>query len=125
MPRIRMSTMSVLFLLIVICGRLALRAWPTTFDDPPAEQVFVGVVSDYACGSKHTMHPNLTAADCTKLCHELGSKFSLVMGDKVYALEGNTEGLTQIAGEKAVIRGVLNGQTQVIRVISLVGGKPR
>lgn len=125
MSRIQKSTMIVLFLLIVIFGPLALRSRAAWFDDPPAEQMFVGIVSDYACGLKHTMHPNLTAAECTKLCRQLGSKFSLVMGEKVYALEGNTEGLIQVAGEKAVIRGVMNGQTQVIRVIALAGTKPR
>jgi len=125
MSRIRMSTVMVLFLLTAICGPLLLRSWAAWFDDSPGEQMFVGIVSDYACGLKHTMHPNLTAAECTKLCRELGSKFALVMGEKVYALEGNTDGLIQVAGEKAVIRGVLNEQTQVIRVIALAGTKPR
>jgi|SRR5438270_5983256 hypothetical protein len=95
------------------------------FDNQPAEQVFVGVISDFACGQKHTMHPNITAAECTKLCKELGSKLSLVIAEKVYALEGDTDELIKNAGEKTVIRGVLNEQTQVIRVTAMIGSKPQ
>ena len=48
-----------------------------------AGKTYTGTVSDAMCGTKH-MGP---AAECTRGCVSKGSKYALVVGDKVYTLE--------------------------------------
>ena len=47
-------------------------------------QTLTGQVSDAMCGAKHQMGD---AAACTRACIQHGSKYALVVGDKVYTLE--------------------------------------
>ena len=54
---------------------------------PPAhdkQQSLTGTVSDAMCGAKHMQEGS--AADCTRVCVKGGSKYALVVGDKVYTL---------------------------------------
>ena len=46
-------------------------------------QTLTGEVSDAMCGAKHEMGK---PADCTRACIKHGSKYALVVGDKVYTL---------------------------------------
>jgi len=46
---------------------------------------YTGIVSDSMCGAKHAMPGD--AASCTRACVSKGSKYALVVGDKVYTLE--------------------------------------
>ena len=48
-------------------------------------QTLTGEVSDAMCGAKHEMPGK--AVDCTRGCIKHGSKYALVVGDKVYTLE--------------------------------------
>ena len=48
-------------------------------------QTLTGEVSDAMCGAKHQMTGN--TADCTRACVKHGSKYALVVGDKVYTLQ--------------------------------------
>jgi len=84
-------------------------------------QSFTGEVSDAMCGAKH-MGP---AADCTRGCVSKGSKYALVVGDKVYTLDTSDKAaldhLNKLAGEKAKVTGTLNGDT--IEVASVAAGK--
>ena len=86
-------------------------------------QTFTGKVSDAMCGAHHMMSGS--EADCTKACVNKGSKFSLVVGDKVYTLDSDNkatlESLNKLAGENAKITGTLNGDT--ITVASVAGSK--
>ena len=79
-----------------------------------------GTVSDAMCGKKHSM-AGMSDKDCTLACVSKGSKFALVVGDKVYTLDGNTEGLKDYAGDKAKVTGKLSGDT--ITVESVAAGK--
>ena len=45
---------------------------------------FVGVVGDAVCGVKHTMDGD--DISCLRTCIQRGSKYDLVVGDKVYVL---------------------------------------
>src|SRR5713226_6218926 len=56
------------------------------------EKTLTGVVSDSMCGAKHMMK-GATSAECTRTCVEQGSSYALVVGTKVYTLEGNSSGL--------------------------------
>lgn len=86
-------------------------------------QSFTGEVSDAMCGAKHMMEGS--AADCTRACVQKGSKYALVVGDKVYTLDASDKTarseLDQLAGEQAKIVGTLDGDT--IAVKSVMAGK--
>ena len=47
-------------------------------------QTFVGIVGDAVCGAKHTMDGD--DISCLRTCIQRGSKYDLVVGDKVYVL---------------------------------------
>ena len=48
-------------------------------------ETFTGEVGDTMCGAKHEMGGS--KADCTRDCVKQGSKYALIVGDKVYTLE--------------------------------------
>jgi hypothetical protein len=84
---------------------------------------FTGTVSDAMCGAKHEM-PGDDAA-CTRACVDKGSKYALVVGDKVYVLETADKAalatLNKQAGGKATVSGTLQGDT--IDVSSVAAAK--
>ena len=51
----------------------------------PKGKTFTGTVSDAMCGAKHMMPGD--GASCTRDCVGKGSKYALVVGDKVYTLD--------------------------------------
>jgi len=86
-------------------------------------QAFTGQVSDAMCGAKHMMPGD--AAGCTRACVGKGSKYTLVVGDKVYTLESKDktalDQLDKLAGEQAKVSGKATGDT--IEVSSVAPGK--
>jgi hypothetical protein len=74
-------------------------------------QTFTGEVGDAMCGKKHMEGEN--AAQCTRECVAKGSKYALVVGDKVYVLNVTDKAalatLDQQAGKTATVTGTLNG----------------
>ena len=76
-------------------------------------KTFTGTVSDSMCGAKHAM-PGDDAA-CTRACVSKGSKYALVVGDKVYTLEtGDKAALATLdkqAGAKATVTGTEKDNT--------------
>lgn len=72
---------------------------------------FTGTVSDAMCGAKH-MGP---AAECTRGCVSKGSKYALVVGDKVYTLETSDKAalatLDKQAGAKVKVTGTAKDST--------------
>jgi hypothetical protein len=86
-------------------------------------QTFTGTVSDAMCGAHHMMSG--PEADCTRACVGKGSKYSLVVGDKVYALDTDNKSalgsLDKLAGANAKVTGTLNGDT--IAVSSVAASK--
>ncbi len=87
-----------------------------------AKQTLSGVVSDSMCGAKHMMEGS--PAECTRACVGKGSKYALVVGDKVYTLDTSDQKtldqLNKLAGEKAKVTGTVNGDT--VEVSSVSGG---
>ncbi|MGA7561481.1 MAG: hypothetical protein WBV60_04115 [Terriglobales bacterium] len=85
-------------------------------------QTLTGEVSDAMCGAKHEMPGN--AANCTRGCVQHGSKYALVVGDKVYTLETSDQAalskLNDLAGAKAKVTGEVDGST--INVKSVAAG---
>jgi hypothetical protein len=76
-----------------------------------AGKTFTGTVSDAMCGAKH-MGPS---AECTRGCVSKGSKYALVVGDKVYTLETTDKAalatLDKQAGEKVTVTGTEKDNT--------------
>lgn len=76
-------------------------------------KTFTGTVSDSMCGAKHAM-PGDDAA-CTRGCVSKGSKYALVVGDKVYTLETADKAalatLDKQAGAKATVTGTEKDNT--------------
>ena len=85
-------------------------------------ETLTGEVSDAMCGAKHEMQGK--AAECTRVCMKHGSKYALVVGDKVYTLETSDKAaldmLNDLAGAKAKVTGEVDGTT--IAVKSVAGG---
>ena len=78
-----------------------------------------GTISDTMCGVKHSMG-NMSAAECTLKCVEMGSKYALVVGTDVYELEGKANELKAFAGQKVKLTGTVDGKK--IQVESLTKG---
>jgi hypothetical protein len=76
------------------------------------KQTFTGEVGDAMCGRKHMEG---TAAECTRSCVSHGSRYALVVGEKIYILDTTDKTtlatLDQQAGKNATVTGVLNGDT--------------
>jgi hypothetical protein len=83
-------------------------------------QTLTGEVSDAMCGAKHEMPGN--AADCTRACMKHGSKYALVVGDKVYTLETSDQAalgkLNDLAGAKAKVTGDVDGTTITVKSVA-------
>lgn len=76
------------------------------------KQTLTGEVGDAMCGAKHMEG---TPAECTRTCVSHGSKYALVVGDKIYVLNTADKALLtlldQQAGKKATVTGTINGTT--------------
>jgi hypothetical protein len=83
-------------------------------------QTFTGKVSDAMCGAHHMMSG--PEADCTRACVGKGSKYALVVGDKVYTLDTDNKAalgsLDKLAGGNAKVTGTLNGDTIAVATVA-------
>jgi hypothetical protein len=83
-------------------------------------QTLTGTVSDAMCGAKHQM-PGDPAA-CTRACIKHGSKYALVVGDKVYTLETSDKAtltkLDELAGASAKVTGDVNGDMIAVKSVA-------
>jgi hypothetical protein len=100
---------------------LAAALIPASFAANP--QTFTGTVSDAMCGAKHMMQGDDAA--CLRACVQKGSKYALVVGDKVYTLDAKDKAtldkLDKLAAAKATVNGEVNGDT--IEVTSVLAAK--
>jgi len=87
-----------------------------------AKKTLTGEVGDAMCGNKHMEG---TPAQCTRTCVSKGSKYALVVGDKVYTLDTTDKDVLALldrqAGQKATITGTVDGDK--IEVSSAVAAK--
>jgi hypothetical protein len=85
-----------------------------------ADQTMTGKVSDSMCGAKHQMAGN--DASCTRTCVKGGSKYALVVGDKVYTLESADktalDKLDELAGASAKVTGEVKGDTIAVKSVA-------
>jgi hypothetical protein len=88
---------------VVVLGIAFTLALPAFAADKA--QSLTGTVSDAMCGAKHSGE----AAACTRGCVKKGSKYALVVGEKVYTLDGGDADLDKLAGQKATVTGTVDG----------------
>jgi hypothetical protein len=86
------------------------------------EKTFTGTISDAMCGATH-MAKDKSAAECTRMCVKQGQKYALVVGSKVYTLEGHESDLDKLAGEKATVKGKLSGDTLTVNSVTQANKK--
>jgi len=110
-----------------LCLPLAVLALGVTVAVSPAvaagPQNFTGKVSDAMCGAQHMMEGS--AAACLRACVKKGSKYALVVGDKVYTLDTKNQAtldqLDKLADQNAKVKGTADGDT--IEVTSVAPAK--
>jgi len=82
-------------------------------------QTLTGQVSDAMCGAKHQMPGD--PAGCTRACIQHGSKYALVVGDKVYTLETSDKAtlakLNDLAGASAKVTGDVEGDSIAVKSV--------
>ena len=72
-------------------------------------QTLEGIISDSMCGASHG---GTDPAQCTMACVRSGSSYALVVGDKVYNLDGRLgSGMNNVAGKGAKVTGRVDGDT--------------
>ena len=80
-----------------------------------------GKVSDAMCGAKH-MEGGIAPAACVRACVQKGTKYALVVGDKVYALDTSDQAaldnLSKLAWGKAKVTGTANGDTISVKSVT-------
>lgn len=83
-------------------------------------QTLTGKVSDAMCGAKHMMSGD--AAQCARACVKNGSKYALLVGDKVYTLEAKDKAsldkLSELADKSAKVQGTVSGDTIQVSSVS-------
>ena len=83
-------------------------------------QTFTGKVNDAMCGVNHMMGGE--PSECVRACIRKGSKYALVVGDKVYALDTSDktalDELDKLADQQAKVTGAANGDTITVSSVA-------
>jgi hypothetical protein len=112
---------SRLFKCSVFVGAISLGAALAASSASAAKpQTFTGTVGDAVCGAKHTMDGD--ELSCLRTCIQRGSKYDLVVGDKVYVLdtkdESSSGALDKLAGQNATVKGEVNGDAIEVKSVA-------
>jgi hypothetical protein len=83
-------------------------------------QTFTGTVTDAMCGAAHMMEGDPAA--CLRTCVNKGSKYALLVGDKVYTLDSSNpatlDALAKLAAQKAMVKGTVDGDTITVSSVA-------
>jgi len=98
-----------------VAGAAVLAVWLLNPAAPAQGQgkteTLAGTISDTMCGAKFSSHggdDKQCTIDCVK---KMGGKYALVVGTKVYTLEGKEADVEKLAGAKAKVTGTVQGTT--------------
>jgi hypothetical protein len=81
-----------------------------------APETWTGKISDSMCGAKHDMGGTKTDKECTAACVKGGSKYVLVVGDKVMKISNQDfKDLAKFAGDAVKLTGEM-GKDNTIAV---------
>jgi hypothetical protein len=86
-------------------------------DASAAPKTLTGTVSDSMCGVHH-MAKDKSAAVCTRECVSKGMNYALIVGQKVYTLNGHEAELDKLAGQRATVKGSVTGETVMVRSVA-------
>jgi hypothetical protein len=113
---------SVLMAVLAFSASLFVASFAVSPALAAGKQTLTGEVGDAMCGRKHMEG---TPAECTRTCVAHGSKYALVVGDKIYTLESSDKAvlalLDQQAGKNATVTGTVTGDS--ISVSTAVAAK--
>ena len=87
----------------------------------PAVKTYRGMVTCSRCGAKHSASLGRSASDCVRICVHSGADFALIDGDKIYQLKGDLSMIKKVAGQRAEIIGVAQGNTISVSSVSASG----
>jgi len=116
------NTIAVLtFSTILMAAQMQMPASPSAGSKPAkasaAPTTLTGTVSDSMCGAHH-MAKDMSAAACTRACVKKGTKYALVVGKKVYTLDGHEAELDKLAGERATVKGSVMGEMVMVESVA-------
>jgi hypothetical protein len=86
-------------------------------DASAGPKTLTGTVSDSMCGAHH-MEKDKSAAECTRECVKKGTKYALVVGKKVYTLDGHEAELDKLAGARATVKGSVMGEMVMVESVA-------
>lgn len=107
--------------LVALLIALATMTVSATAEDS-GKQTLTGVVTDTMCGATHMMNDK-TAAECTRICVKQGMQYGLLVGKKVYALDGDKTAIDKFAGQRATVTGDVNGSNVKVETIQAAPAK--
>jgi len=64
------------------------------------------------------METGKSAAECTRDCVKKGTKYALVVGRKVYTLDGHEAELDKLAGASATVKGSVMGEVVMVESVA-------
>ena len=109
----------------ILLTLLAAAALSAALFANPAQQTFIGVITDSMCpkGDHSQMQMGSTDADCTAACISVhGAEYVLYDGKAVYTLsDQRTPG--KFAGKKVKVLGTLDAKSKKIQVDSITAEK--
>jgi hypothetical protein len=84
------------------------------------KRTLTGEVGDAMCGRKHMAGE--TAAECTRACASQGSKYALIVGEKIYTLDTSDKAalatLDKQAGKMATVVGTVDGDNVTVTSVT-------
>src|SRR5579864_1815633 len=83
-----------------------------------ATKTYRGMVTCSRCGAKHSASLGRSASDCVRICVHSGADFALIDGDKIYQLKGDVSMIKKVAGQRAEVIGVADGDTITVSSVS-------
>jgi len=111
-PRTPFLKVAAVLILTSMIVAFAISTCTAMVDKRPAIAL-TGIVSDSFCGSDHGISAP-GDAECTRSCVELGAQYALVVGDKMYVLQGHQADLDRFAGATVRITGRAVSRDKVI-----------
>ena len=108
--------------LSVYAGPVILAALLGAYAFAAKLEMFTGTVGDAVCGAKHTMDGD--DISCLRTCIQRGSKYDLVVGDKIYVLNFKdssvADALDKLASQqtRAQVKGEESGGVIEVQAVS-------
>ena len=117
-------SVAALAMAIILISATATYAAATAFQNASGgPQNFPGVISDSHCNGRHVM-TDKSSEDCVRFCVTKGSKYVLVDGENIYALDGKPSDFTSLSGERVIVNGTLDGTTIKVNTVKPIRPEP-